>query len=180
MAGVLAVARSNRDRVSSSVVPAAVTGDFEIDGGTARVEVNDATQTTEWTQARPVQVERLTLNVAASLAAHRQLVVEVRHTLPDGREAHVRRLDDATFLTGDLAGAAVTVHRNFELELPEGAGSDALQDAHSQINNGWRHRQRAVFLARPESLFRVSLPDGSTFEAFFILQPADPPAEAIR
>jgi len=180
IAGALAGARMRRDGGSTFVVPAAVTGDFTVDGGTARVEVNDATQTTEWTQARPVQVHRLILNVAATLASHRQLVVEVRHTLPDGREATVRRLDDATLLTGELAGGAVTVHRNFELELPESAGTEALEEAHRQINGSWRHRRRAVFLARPESLLRIALPDGSTFEAFFILQPVGPPAEAIR
>lgn len=143
VAGVQAGPRLRRDRGSVAVMPASVVGDFTVDGGTARVEVNDAMQTTEWTRERPAQVQRLTLNVAATLAEKALLVCEVRHTLPDGREATVRRLDDAVFLTGELVGGSMTVHRNFQIELPEGAGSGALQEAHGQVNGGWRHRRRS-------------------------------------
>lgn len=181
LAGTAAVWMRTRGRsVSTTVFPAAVYGDFRVDGSRARVQVNESRETTEWTQARPVQVQRLELTMAATLAQHAMLVCEIRHTLKDGREATVRRLEDATMLTGALADGEITVHRHFTLELPEGSGNDALQDAHRQINSGWLHRGRAVLLARPEPLFRVTLPDGSTFEAAFILQPASPPVESTR
>lgn len=139
----------------------------------ADVVINQATQTTEWTQARPVQVERFELNVAGTLGAHRRLVCEVRHTVAGGAEAKVWPVADAVMLTGQLDGGPITIHQNFSLELPEGAGTAALQEAHQQINQRWLHQSRRVTLDKPEPIFRVSLADGSWFEAAFILRPSD-------
>jgi hypothetical protein len=148
---------------------------FQTDAGASpQVVVNEATQTVEWTQQRPVQIQRFDLNIAAVLPANSRLVCEVRHTQPDSPESKVRRLDDATLTTGALESGWITLHRAFSLELPEGAGEEALQEAHRQINRSWRFQAHPVQLERPERLFKVSLPDGSSFEAVFILQPSDP------
>ncbi len=140
----------------------------------AHVVVNQAMETVEWTQARPEQVQRFELNVAATLGAHRRLICELRHTAAGSSEARVWQAESASsMVTGGLASGDITIHRRFILELPPESGTEALQEAHGQINRRWLHRPNAVALGRPERLFRVSLPDGSTFEASFVLQPAD-------